>query len=545
MKMPDIKNMTLREKINQTIVVLMEKGKRIDFTPGAAFFFGQIITEAEEGGIEEMRGYVKDLMDGCEIPPLLTSDFENGCGSMVKALTPLPYMMALGATDDTEIAYNYGKVTALEARSIGANWTFSPVCDLNRNRRNPLINNRGLTDSTDLAVKLLPEIIRGMQDSGLSACAKHFPGDGMDYRDQHIVTTYNDCDMDDWRASYGKVFAETIAAGVDSIMAGHIGLPAYPQKLSERFKMPYPATLSKELITDLLKGEMGYSGIVVTDALDMGGFGGWYPTREISEIESFKAGCDMMLWPSESYADNLERAILSGEIPMSRLDDAVSRILRVKAKRGLFDDDRELFRELSPMEKEFIKDFQRKCAEASITLIRNEANKLPLDPKTTPRLGIVAISQYAPAFIEARALKEEFEARGFTVEYTEKGWEPIGPTSEFYDKCDLVILAPFSRPFRPVGFLDYSLDQAGRIQYAFLPPNAVDKVAVACFGSPYFADQYFEKAETYVNCYSMLDCSARAFVRAACGEIPFEGKSPVRLYDRDRYVKMQNNIKKS
>ena len=101
-----------------------------------------------------MRGYVKNLMDGCEIPPLLTSDFENGCGSMVKALTPLPYMMALGATDDTEIAYNYGKVTALEARSIGANWTFSPVCDLNRNRRNPLINNRGLTDSTDLAVKL-------------------------------------------------------------------------------------------------------------------------------------------------------------------------------------------------------------------------------------------------------------------------------------------------------------------------------------------------------------------------------------------------------
>ena len=545
MRMPDIKNMTLREKINQTIVVLMERGKSIDFTPGAAFFFGQIITEAEEGGLDEMREIVKDLVDRCDIPPLLTSDFENGCGSMVKALTPLPYMMALGATGNEEIAYNYGKVTALEARSIGANWTYSPVCDLNMNRRNPLINNRGMTDDTDLAVRMLPEIIKGMQENGLSACAKHFPGDGMDYRDQHIVTTYNDCDMDTWRKTYGRVFAEAISAGVDTIMAGHIGLPAYPQELSERFKMPYPATLCRELITDLLKGEMGFDGIVVTDALDMGGFGGWYPDRETSEIESFKAGCDMMLWPSKSYADNLERAILSGEVPMSRLDDAVERIMRVKARRGLFDDGRELFRDLSPDERKFIADFQKVCAEKSITLVRDRKGAFPLDPKRTPRIGIVAIAQHAPAFSEARALKEEFEARGFIVEYTEKGWEPIGPTCEFYDRNDLVILAPFSRPFRPVGFLDYSLDQAGRIQYAFLPPNAVDKVMVACFGSPYFANQYFEKADAYVNAYSMLDCSVRAFVRAACGEIPFEGRSPVALYDPDRYVKIQNNVKKN
>ena len=117
----DISKMSLRQKINQTIVVLMEKDKKIDFCPGAAFFFGQIITEADETGLDELRGYVKELIEHCDIPPLITSDFENGCGSMVKGLTPLPYMMGLGATKDSQLAYDYGKATALEARSIGAN----------------------------------------------------------------------------------------------------------------------------------------------------------------------------------------------------------------------------------------------------------------------------------------------------------------------------------------------------------------------------------------------------------------------------------------
>lgn len=536
--MPKLEEMTLREKINQTVVYKMEKGKTdLDFAPGAAFFFGQIITEADEAGLDELRDHVKNLFAKCTIPPLITSDFENGCGSMVKALTPLPFMMGLGATDDAETAYNYGKVTALEARSIGANWTFSPVSDLNRNRRNPLVNNRGMTDDADLAVKMLPQVIKGMQDHELSACAKHFPGDGMDYRDQHIVTTYNDCEMDDWRATYGRVFSECIAAGVDSIMAGHIGLPAYQKELSERYEMPLPATLSKELITDLLKGEMGFEGIVVTDALGMGGFAGWYPNKEISELESFKAGCDMMLWPSAEYPDNLEKAILSGEIPMSRLDDAVTRILRVKEKRGLFNEGREMFRELSEEDKQFIKDFQQKCAEQSITLLRNDAGHFPLDPKKTPRLGICAVAEYKPALEVARELKTEFEKRGFIVDYSEEGRPAAEERARFQTQNDLILCATFSRSFRPIGFLDYTDGRAARIHRLFVDPNVMDKLMVASFGSPYFGDQYFERVETYVNAYSMLSCSVKAFVRAACGEIEFQGKSPVKLFDRKRYVK--------
>lgn len=525
----NIAEMSLRQKINQTIVVLMEKNKKIDFCPGAAFFFGQIITEADETGLDELRGYVKELVGHCDIPPLITSDFENGCGSMVKGLTPLPYMMGLGATNDTQLAYDYGKATALEARSVGANWTFSPVSDLNMNCRNPLVNNRSMTDDEKLACRMLPQIVNGMQENGLVACAKHFPGDGVDYRDQHITTTTNSLKMEDWHRSFGAVYKQLIENGVQTIMAGHITLPDYPQKLSERFGLPLPATLNKDLITTLLKEELGFEGIVVTDALNMGGFHGWFDTHEQAELEAFKAGCDMLLWPSEHFADNLEKAILSGEISMERLDDAVSRILRVKQKAGLFEKGYEQFYKLTEEDKRFIENVQAECSEKSITLIRDHLKHFPLQADKTKRIGVVAVAEHVPAKTEAAFLKKEFEKRGFEVEYYDNDLFKNDERAAFYMRNDVIIYALFSRPFRPIGFLDYRGDHAWQIGGAFLPDYSIDKTVFVSFGSPYFGIQYFDRAQTYVNAYSMLECSVKGFVKAACGECEFTGMSPVKL----------------
>lgn len=209
-----VTDLSLREKILQTVVLRVNKDNFVDEQVGAAFFFGEIITEADEMGLNQARETLARYIDNAKIPILITSDFENGCGSMLKGLTPLPYLMGLGATNSEEIAYNYGKATALEARSVGANWSFSPVCDLNINKRNPLVNVRGIGDNPDHAIRLLKQVIRGMQDNELAACAKHFPGDGMDYRDQHIVTTNNTLSMDDWKKLSGKVFQELIDDGV-------------------------------------------------------------------------------------------------------------------------------------------------------------------------------------------------------------------------------------------------------------------------------------------------------------------------------------------
>ena len=513
-------NLSLREKVLQTVVLRHKKDRVVTEQVGAVFFGGEIITETEDVALETARTTLAKYIDNSTIPPLITSDFENGCGSMVSCLTPLPYMCSLGAANDEQLAYEYGKATALEARSIGANWSFSPVCDLLTNPRNPLVNVRSMTDDPELACRLLKQVIRGMQDNGLAACAKHFPGDGVDYRDQHIVTTNNSLPMEDWRKLHGRVFKELIDDGVMSIMPGHITLSNYQKELHPN-GYPLPATLSKELIQDLLKGELGFKGVVVTDALGMGGFLGWYESKEASEIESFKAGCDMMLWPTEGYVDNLVAAVESGYVPMERLDDAVERILTLKEKLGLFGKDNHAI-ELTEEEHHFVDDVQQRTAEQSITLIRDKNGQFPLSPEKTKKITVVPVTHYEPALKEAELLCRELESRGFEVTY-----KPDGVTNDEVKECDKLIYALFSRSFRPIGFLDFHSKEAKKL-WAY-STSGVGKTVVVSFGSPHFGEQYFQRANTYVNAYSMLAPSVKAFVRAATGEIPFSDFSPFNL----------------
>ena len=514
-----LSKLTIRQKAQQTAVLRIRKDQFVSDQVGAAFFFGEIITEASDIGLENGRQLLRRYADNAEIPMLITSDFENGCGSMLRGLTILPYMMSLGAANSEELAYAYGRATALEARSVGANWTFSPVSDLNTNPRNPLVNVRGLTDDPDLACRLLTQVVRGMQDNGLAACAKHFPGDGVDWRDQHIITTNNTLSREEWTRQHGRVFKHLIDAGVYSIMAGHISLPAYQTK--EKNGMYLPATLSKELICDLLKGEMGFEGVVVTDAMDMGGFNGWYDTLEQTEIESFKAGCDMLLWPTPGYVDNLVAAVESGEVPMERLDDAVARILRMKEKLGLFTEP--FMRPVTEEEQQEILDVQRRVADASITLLRDECSVFPLAPEKTGRIALIPVTHHEPAMQEAHRLAGRLRERGFDVDMHENGLD-----DSRQDSYGLILYALFSRPFRPIGFLDFMGPQAIKVQRSL--QAGVNKTLIVSFGSPYFAEQYFERARAMVNAYSMLPPSVDAFVRAACGDVPFTDVSPVKLY---------------
>lgn len=515
-----VSDLSLRDKILQTVVIRVDKDHFVSDQVGAAFFFGEIITEADEMGMECAKQTLSQYIDNAKIPILITSDFENGCGSMLKGLTPLPYLMGLGATNNEEIAYNYGKATALEARSVGANWSFSPVSDLNINKRNPLVNVRGIGDDPDLAVRLLKQVVRGMQENGLAACAKHFPGDGMDYRDQHIVTTNNTLDFDQWKKLSGRVFQELIDDGVYSIMAGHITLPDYQKEVFKN-GMKLPATLSKELIGNLLKGEIGYQGVVVTDSLNMGGFLGWYPTKQQAEIESFKAGCDMMLWPTKDYVKNMTEAVENGYISMERLDDAVGRILTMKEKLGLFQKDNHAIT-LSEEDKRLIKRAQQEAAEHSVTLIRDENQMFPLKPEEKKKIVVIPVTHHTPALDEAVLLCEELREKGFEVTYFQDGI-----TESDAEGYDVILYALFSRPFRPIGFLDFHSTEAYKVLGSL--NFAAEKTMVVSFGSPYFGEQYFERAQCYVNAYSMLSPSVKAFVRAATGEIPFGTFSPVKL----------------
>jgi len=538
----EFRDLSIREKVLQTIVLWVHNSKEFKFLKaGGIFVGGTIISDANDSDLESERIRINKYIENSDIPPLIVSDFESGCGEMFKGLTTFPLEMSLGATQCEELAYEYGKATAMEAKEVYANWSFSPVADLNLNPWNQLVGERSLGDNPDEASRMIKALIKGMQDNGLAACAKHFPGDGVDWRDQHRVTTYNTLSMDDWRRLTGRVFKEAIDGGVYSIMVGHIGLPAYQKERIEGIAPP--ATISYELITKLLKEELGFKGVVVTDALGMGGILGWNDSTVELRIDCFKAGCDMMLGADERYVDRLVEAVENGEVSMERLDDAVNRIFEMKRKLGLFDKNND--KRLSFDEKEYVKNVGDRVAEKSITLLRDTKNIFPLNPEKKKKIAIVPIikdDNYERVRGESELLCKEFEKRGFEVDCYDRmitgtpfrnklvNGNPMDTdlsSDEIMNSYDAIIYAMFTRVFRPSGPEDFSGEECLPIKIAL--SYARDKSIVVSFGSPYLIGEYFDRAYACVNAYSMVSSSVKAFVRAAVGEIEFSKYSPVNL----------------
>jgi beta-N-acetylhexosaminidase len=296
--------------------------------PGGVFFFG--------GTSDEFRRAAEWLQDRCVLPALVCSDLESGAGRMISDCVTFPDLMALAAAGSLELARAMGKATALEAREQGVHWTFGPVSDLNANPYNPIVNTRSLGDDPAKVSAFARELVASMQEHGLAACAKHFPGDGWDDRDQHLCTTINPLSLDKWDAQSGKVFADLVRAGVKSVMVGHIALPSVdPGNPNDPFGPP-PATFSRKIVTALLRERLGFEGVVVTDALEMGGLVTRTHSRAELIVACVNAGCDALLF-SETRHDfeSLRTAVIDGIVPEERIDEAVSRILALKEGLGL------------------------------------------------------------------------------------------------------------------------------------------------------------------------------------------------------------------
>jgi beta-N-acetylhexosaminidase len=434
------------------------------------------------------------------------------------------------------LAYDYGRHTAKEAWSVGVRWVLNPVVDLSMNPMDPLITTRSFGDDPERAVPLLTRQIAGIQDNGVAACAKTFPGDGSDSRDQHICTTCNSLSMPDWHRTYGKVFQAAIDAGVMSIMAGHITLPAYQEPKGEYLGGVHPpATLSKALLTDLLKGEMHFKGVVISDALEMGGFSGYYANNVEDEIHSFAAGIDVMLWPSYEFVDELEARIKRGEIPMSRLDDAVSRVWEMKRKLGLFNPKPLLIRDLSPAEKAEAQAYARRIAEESLTLVRDRKHALPLAPAKDKKILLLAIippsrNSGDKIFSGLEHMKRDLESRGFAVDLLRK---TNNSETDLPNRYDRIIVIPIRKIHAPIGPLLFWDDEARSVWGINSMPK--DKIIVVNMGNPWLINEYFERVNTCINAYSNDDSTQTAVVRALLGEIPFKGISPVSL-ERPKFV---------
>jgi beta-N-acetylhexosaminidase len=538
----DWKNLTLRQKIGQTMLMLPDRplehqlggGSLPTFFeryPVTGFFMGWKLFDgvSDDQKMAHIRAAVVDYQAASALPLLFQEDYESGVS--LPGMTPFPREMALGATHSPELAYAYGRSVAWEARSVGVRWVLHPVADLNINPLNPVTNVRSVSDDPDTAIQLLARQIAGLQENGVAATIKHFPGDGVDSRDQHLTTTCNSLSLQNWRSRHGRVFQELINRGVAAIMPGHITLPAYQQERINGF--PPPATLSKELLTDLLKGEMGFKGVIVSDAMTMGGFRGWYPNRLEGEIQSFLAGVDILLWPSYEFMDEVERRIQRGAIPLQRLDDAVSRVWALKQRFGLMECEEPLVRSLAAAEKESVLQTARAIAETALTLVRDRNRALPLRAGRDRKIllvGVVPVSRKGGdgGYQGLEHLRQRLEQRGFDVTlrrnilYETQGWESDAP--DVYDRIIAVVIKTPHNPFGPLQLWDDEAQTAWGI-------NAMpkEKIIVVSMGSPYVLNEYFERVDTCINAYSGDVFTQDALVRALLGEIPFIGQSPVSL----------------
>lgn len=521
-KVTSWKELTLREKIGQTVVCLCETEKHIQMCGSVQAF----LEKYPIGGMFNNGGIVKGLLTGenlgfkkileeynqyLRVPLIGTAD--RGAFAVQYGLQLLP-QMALGAADSEKLAYLAGEYMARDCRLSGVHWVFWPVCDLNLSAMSPIVNTRAVSDDPELNAKIVAAEVQALKDHGVAATLKHYPGSPYDETvDYHLSPVDNETPMDLWWDTYGKMYRKLIEQGAPSIMTSHINLVHYQ---TEKIDGVYPpATMSDELVNKLLRKELGYKGVTVTDALVMGGFCGIGSLE--NTVRSFLSGNDVMLWPAYEYIDVMEQKILSGEIDEAVLDAAVERIWNLKREYGVL--------EPLPMpegKKEYFEERVRQAAETCLTLVSDPNGILPIHPQ---KVCIVGVTPDDGQYRDLCVLQKEFEKHGCQVTMQRNIW--TDDAEQAARENDLILFALCRTPHHPIGPLDFWGEEATSIWSS----NCSDKskTVVASFGSPYFYKYYKNSGVTYINAYSSAPQIIEAFVKAVLGIIPFEGKSPVKL----------------
>lgn len=474
---------------------------------------------------EQIKMYTDMANKYAKVPVIITSDVENGPEIIIKGSGTIPKLMACGAADDPEIMEEAGEIIAELCRENGVQWTFSPVVDINYNFRSSDINNRAVSDDPDHVIKIAGALVRGLEKKGyMAACPKHFPGGGTDERNPHFCTTVCDMSREEWMNTFGRVYKSMIDSGAGSIMIGHCALPAFEKECDPVLGYP-PAILSKSLMTDLLRGELGFEGCIVSDAMSMIGACAMCPPEKLA-VKFLKAGGDMVLFNEKNDKEHIIDAVNSGELPLERLKDAVKRVIALKEKVGLTGKERKVIKE----SKRDIKEVAQEIADKSISLVRNYENIIPFDKEKMEHGGkllfvnVVDLRQkQIPTEHEFDALKDEFEKNGYTVDMltTPKHYK----INEMVDNYDAVLVNyhlavdNYHGGTNRVGWNNVFHFWRG---YIFRSPRLV----CTSFGDPYkLYDMPFLK--TYINAYSGTDESQRAAAKVIMGQIPPMGKSPV------------------
>ena len=513
--------MTLREKILQTFVVTMREVNRhggpqefFDKYPVGGLFYRELA--GTENTIETGTGtnYVRlmECRKASKVPLLVCADYctINGQKNMCRP-------SSLGASRNAEDAYNFGKMQGMQFNSKGVDWILAPAIDLLYDRSTP---HGAITDDPEIVAEVFGKVVEGIQDQGVCATVKHFPGLGTNNINMHFGHGKNVLSFDEWMDTYGYIYKEMFKKNVMCVMTTHTSLKSYAEEYENGY---YPiATFSEKLTTKLLKEELGFGGAVVTDALIMGGMCGGNLVEET--VQAFRAGADLLLWPPIEAANRIEELILSGDIPMSRLEDALTRIQKLRD-----------FRNKALSENKFDKPNLDFAEKTSLNVIRNgiceyknEISLLPLNREKIKKILIIDGSrslEMTPSVLLGR----ELEKAGFEVNVRRDVYDVSSNVcwqedlDEIQAEYDLVIFS-----FDTAYISANESAGAGNISYMMIWASQLmnkNKKLIINYGSPFFAEDYFPEEHTIIEVNTVpTEATINFVVQGLLGEIRFTGK---------------------
>ena len=534
--------MTLRQKVAQMIMPIVLG----DYAPKGSTTHDRVarlVEEVEVGGVivsvgspTDVAVKLNDLQGHARVPLLVGSDLETGPGFRLSGAvhsptnivlggaTQFPNLMALGAADDSGLAYEMGRITAEEARAVGIHVPFAPVLDVNNNPDNPIINVRSFGEDPEQVARLGAAFVRGVQEHGAIATGKHFPGHGDTGVDSHLSLPLIDVS----RARMDSVelvpFRRAVEAGMGGIMTAHITVPALNGGNGD------PATLSPLIMNGLLRDELGFRGLLFTDAMDMGAIErGW--GRGEAAVRAVEAGADVLLMPPspEVAIEAVLEAVCDGRLAESRIDLSVRRILEEKERLGLHR------QRTVPLERVPLvvgipshEEVAERVARNSITLLRNENNLLPLLGTRSAR--VVSVSYHRNNDLLAGRY---FDAR-LRARYPRLDEISVGRDTDpaVYDgilrraaRANLVVVSLYITARSYAGSVAVPEETS-----AFIERLAAERIphVVVSFGNPYLITE-FPSAQTYLLAWSGHPVSQRAAAEALFGDIPITGRTPTAI----------------
>ncbi len=473
-----------------------------------------------------------------KIPLFIAANLERGGSGIVQEGTNYACNLQVAATGDPEMATKLGLISGREALAVGGNWAFAPCIDIDYNFRNPITNTRTFGSDPDRVAQMGIAYLKAVQSMDIAACIKHFPGDGTDERDQHLVTTFNNMSCEEWDAAYGRVYKACIDAGALTVMPGHIMHPEYSRKLLPGIQDEdiLPATLAPELLNGLLREKLGFNGLIVSDATTMAGMLVPMP-RDKAVPHCIAAGCDIFL-----FARNLEedygymmKGVQDGVVTEQRLDEAITRILAVKAAIGLHKKQKE--KRLVPSSEglsiigcEEHKKWTRDCADKAVTLVKKD-HALPMKPEKGKRVLLYVIGDEAgmnnPLGGNSTYFKEKLEKEGFEVEV----FKPSRGLELYLRRYDEVVKS-YDWIVYFCALMTRSNQTTTRIQwdsplganYPFYLAR-VPTIFISMENPYHLLD--VPRVKNFINAYTNTRENVDAIIDKLMGRSEFKGKSPV------------------